>query len=499
MPKHVYASIGHRLPTHSASDVGNHVRVRVGGPKVESVEEAFGKNGAWRAKGGKFASTSTKGGGTWTLHTPPKLKERVKALGGKLKPSGTGGAFAAVFETHEKALSARTALVAEGWRVSQHDVPGALWIQGAIDESVPMSTKVSGSDRAIGDLYDDPASVVHVHVADGQEHKVTDAPDSTWQRFKQAAIQHGAASIHADKDKRTYSAHFWPKPGQPHSDLIAAHNLARHARIHFGDFASKARLSQVHGDLNEGSVFSEDVSEAVAGKVEEKKLRQFTGVPKLSDVVHVAKKLGAEVTNRGGDVLLYHPSWGAKLRIHSQRGDATKEILHHVNGLIASANEAFTSRIDAALVGTVEAKTVENFSEVFDDADRAEEAAEQRSMESAESAPVYVIGLGDDNFTVLPEAAANDRLRTDDATTVVAIFIDGDEILSDFGEVDDAVQERHSISSKVGNRLARKGLVTGQLARNKNKRQSARARTRRGAIYAAKKAARKSLHHPDSH
>lgn len=647
VPKHVYAQIRHRLPPHAAGEFGNHMRVRTAGKREESIEESFGK-GSWRSPGGKFASIHKRGGAIWQPHQSSKLKERVKALGGKMKPVGTGGAMAIVFESHEKALAARTALMSEGWRVRQHDIPGVLFVQGRVDESV------------IAARHEQPA-YRHTVVRAALSEKADCGPlTATWDRFRSAAILAGAGAVHILANERAYTAHFWSSGGV--ADLMSAHALARTARLHLGDFVENATLSArvvedampggkgddrpdtdfdadqlkmgvkvemehtrdadkakeiakdhlsedpayytklkdagLADELGEAEVAAvtlpdEDVDEpeehpeqsrkaakaaakdpsakhalhvgyskwsvrmsdslhryigkqygakyqyrdaargadvyhlyddaqakgcsdylrsrghaavlskpgeepAVHTPVDEKKFQPFTGVPKLSDVVHVAKKLGAEVSHRGGDVLLYHPSWGEKLRIHAVRGDATKEIVHHVNRMIKSTNEGFAAKITAALTPQVEAVQDESFTKVFSDEDEAEDTAHQRSTESPNSTPAYVLALADGKYVVHVGQEAHERLAAGGAD-IHSIYIDGEEVMDDDQEDDENVHERHSVRSKMQNQQARKGLAGGHLARNKNARQSARARRRRGSIYAAKKAARKALHHPDSH
>jgi hypothetical protein len=101
-------------------------------PLAESVGDRT--KGAWRKKGGKFSSINAKGGAVWQPHIPKALRAHVESMGAKVKPSGTGGGLALVFETHEKALEAFKALVAEGHQVAQHTIPGILLLQPKLEE-----------------------------------------------------------------------------------------------------------------------------------------------------------------------------------------------------------------------------------------------------------------------------------------------------------------------------------------------------------------------------
>jgi hypothetical protein len=102
-----------------------------------SVYESFDPTkGAFRTKGGKFASLKKNHGAQWTPHVPKKVKATVESLGGKVKAWSSGGGLALVFEDLEKCEAAFVALRETGHRIIKHDIPGVLHYQGMLGESV---------------------------------------------------------------------------------------------------------------------------------------------------------------------------------------------------------------------------------------------------------------------------------------------------------------------------------------------------------------------------
>lgn len=145
-------------------------------------------------------------------------------------------------------------------------------------------------------------------------------------------------------------------------------------------------------------------------------------------------------------------------------------------------SESVVDRINAALG--------ENFAQVFDDGTEAEDAAKRRSNGMG-GWIVLVIG---ETYMVLPEDEANDRLEADPAASVHATYYDGDRMGGPESDTDEGLEERHSVASRLKNSAARKGLIKGHLKRAKNNRLVRKATARRGAIYAARRAARTATH-----
>lgn len=94
---------------------------------------------------------------------------------------------------------------------------------------------------------------------------------------------------------------------------------------------------------------------------------------------------------------------------------------------------------------------------------------------------------------MLPEEEAEDRLESDPSATVYASYYDGDR-MGGVEDDEDDLDERHSAASRLSNSNARKGLLAGKLKRAKNNRLVRKATARRGAIYAARRAARTATH-----
>jgi hypothetical protein len=114
-----------------------------------SVYEALDPTkGAFRTKGGKFASLKKSHGAQWVPHVSPKVRSTVESLGGKVKAWTSGGGLAFVFEDVDKAEKAFDILRESGHRVVKHDVPGVLYFQGMLGESVTEGNAVIARQAA---------------------------------------------------------------------------------------------------------------------------------------------------------------------------------------------------------------------------------------------------------------------------------------------------------------------------------------------------------------
>lgn len=138
MPHDRYRQISHLIGMHASNHVGDLVRVRTPGVKVENgvpmypwgvpVEES-----ARFRQNGKYARIDTVGGAQIHTDVPRAFRERVQSLGGKVKFAGAG--LAVVFEDVAKSEEAFTALLADGHRVIKHDIPGILFVTPKLSES----------------------------------------------------------------------------------------------------------------------------------------------------------------------------------------------------------------------------------------------------------------------------------------------------------------------------------------------------------------------------
>lgn len=166
-----------------------------------------------------------------------------------------------------------------------------------------------------------------------------------------------------------------------------------------------------------------------------------------------------------------------------------REKVKDVSSSVSRLRDHLVARMSEAVDEDVD--MVEDFTEVMKDQD----AATDRAQDFADDQGVNfaVLACGDGTFLVMSQEDAEERSVECPHYEVVAICVPGDE------DDDDELEERHSARSRIQGRLSRAGLSGGQRARNRNARASARARRRRGALYAAKKKARKALHNPDSY
>ncbi len=283
-----------------------------------------------------------------------------------------------------------------------------------------------------------------------------------------------------DKAKDSLHAH-----GEQHGFKVLSHPKGGHvALIH------KMIYAKVKGQLPSHSTreMGDHVRVRTAGAKVEDILPGGKGDGKTDDdfdaeQVEMGMKVEMEHTSDPAiaheivmDHLAENPAYYSKLKKAGLADELTKA-------------ESIVARLDAA----IGEGTDEDFTQSFDDSDEAEERAKHLSATSDVDDCFYVLAFLD-AFIVLPEDDAQERLNADQRVSVHAIYDDGEEKMDN-----DGLAERHSVRSKFRGKLNRKGGAVGIMKHNRNARMSARSRLKRGAIYAARKAARKALHHPDSH
>lgn len=116
---------------------------------VKITESFDPTKGAFRTKGGKFASLKKSHGAQWVPHVSPKVRLTVESLGGKVKAWTSGGGLAFVFEDADKANLAFDLLRESGHRVSKHDLPGVLCFHGMLGESITEGSAVIAMQGSI--------------------------------------------------------------------------------------------------------------------------------------------------------------------------------------------------------------------------------------------------------------------------------------------------------------------------------------------------------------
>lgn len=134
-------------PHQIKSAIGNKGTFSSESPHIhESFDPA---KGAFRTKGGKFASLKKTHGAQWVPHISPKVRLTVESLGGKVKAWTSGGGLAFVFEDAEKANKAFELLRESGHRVSKHDLPGVICFHGMLGESITEGSAVIAMQGSI--------------------------------------------------------------------------------------------------------------------------------------------------------------------------------------------------------------------------------------------------------------------------------------------------------------------------------------------------------------
>jgi len=220
-----------------------------GDQMLDVLDEALNrKDGSLRDLTGKFRSLEHKGPTAFVANIPKAFRIRVEELGGKVKPSGNAGGLALLFKTGEAAQAALGALVGEGHRVQPHDIPGIL-LCSFVKPSAEQPVHEGISSHGEGTV------AVHFHVAPEHDHGPT---SSTYEQFRKHAVEHGAAYVGGNMDKRTLVAHFWKMPHHDsvHEPAMQAMNLVQTLKKKMGDHGSKVRLHYVVGDMNEAATAS---------------------------------------------------------------------------------------------------------------------------------------------------------------------------------------------------------------------------------------------------
>lgn len=430
-------------------------------------ENFFDKTkGAWRTKGGKFGSHRTIGGAQWVPHLPKKVKATVESLKGKVKAWSSGGGLAFIFESAEKADLAFDTLRRQGIRVTKHDIPGILYYQGLLGESV---------DHVAAAPYELGFGTAPLNMLLANSLATVNRINALLAPPKNSIITPPHEDFDDEDEAEAYAVNRAQVENQewgvlgvggkfralPLDDCFEWLEVCDDCYLHAAFNATGGQI--LDGDDDTDWVHTKPVSESSEKHPSVQVLR--SGIPGEE-----ARSMMATRPGREADPVedKYYEAKGPYAlcrvpvdRLHTQHDDTYSP-------------GPFTADIRQPAV--------------------ADEAGPERVQTIKDYAALPtpfppVVAVGDKRLTIMDgnHRVMAARLRGD--THIDALIPH-----KSLGLDEAVVTERHSIASRLGNARARAGLAGGIRKRMRAARRSARNRLRKGFLYQAKSKVRSALH-----